>query len=108
MISVTSARRNSPSCAVRLVMGILPEASRRQGGRAPSGTFRPRRLAALLPPRLGPRYLFPVEELDLVADLEVVEVVQAETALVAGRHFPHVLLEALERLDRPFVDDRTA
>src|SRR6187200_2679477 len=53
-------------------------------------------------------YLFAVEELDLVADLEIIEAFQAQAALVAGRHLADVILEALEGLHRPLVDHGAA
>src|SRR5688572_20985188 len=42
--------------------------------------------------------------LDHVADFDVVEVLDADAALVAFLHFLHVVLEAAERADRPVVD----
>src|SRR5215217_5977092 len=104
MMSITSSRRNSPICCVRRVMADLRETARRQDGETASETIRSSRLAVLPSARLRSRYLFAVEELDLIADLEIVEAVQTQTALVAGRHFADVILEALEGLHRALVD----
>src|SRR3954452_19375092 len=49
--------------------------------------------------------LFDVIELELVALLEVVEAVEAEAALVAGRDLARIVLEALQRGDGAIVDD---
>src|SRR5918993_4720543 len=62
------------------------------------------RLTDLPSYRLRSRYLFAVEELDLIADLEIVEIIQTQTTLVTGRDFPDVVLEALEGFHRPLVD----
>src|SRR5687768_5326103 len=43
--------------------------------------------------------------LDDVALLQVLEVLEADAALEARRHLTHVVLEALERRDRPVPDD---
>src|SRR3954453_12180138 len=66
------------------------------------------RLTDLPSNRLRPRYLFAVEELDLIADLEIVEALQAQAALIAGRHFSNIVLEALEGLHCPLVDHGAA
>src|SRR2546422_1250911 len=49
------------------------------------------------------RHLFDAVGLDQVADLHVVEVLNADAALEALANLAHVVLEALERPDRPFV-----
>src|ERR1700722_18424042 len=46
------------------------------------------------------------EGLDDVAGLEVLVAGQSDTALEAGRHFTRVVLEATQRRDRAFPDDR--
>src|SRR5512146_1267010 len=46
-----------------------------------------------------PRYLFGAVALDHIADLDVVEVLHADTALEALADLPHVVLEPLERRD---------
>src|SRR4029453_17697865 len=52
-----------------------------------------------------PRDLHHLVVLDHVAFLDVVEVLQPDAALVAGRHGPDVVLEAAQRLDATVVDD---
>src|SRR5947199_358813 len=49
------------------------------------------------------RHLFDAVGLDQVADLHVVEVLNADAALEALANLAHVVLEALERPDPPFV-----
>ena len=45
------------------------------------------------------------EHLDQVADLDVVELVEADAALEAGLDFADIVLEAAQRADLAFVDD---
>src|SRR5439155_27262909 len=45
------------------------------------------------------------EHLDDVADLDVVELLEADPALESGLHLAHVVLEAAQRPDLAFVDD---
>ena len=45
-----------------------------------------------------------LEDLELVADLEVVEVLERQAALEAGLDLAHVVLEALERVELAVVD----
>src|SRR5262245_13752429 len=45
------------------------------------------------------------EHLDHVADLDVVEALEADAALEPGLDLAHVVLEAAERSDLAFVDD---
>src|SRR5262249_6450873 len=61
-----------------------------------------------------PRVLLPLEgsrdfddlvHLDLIALLDVVVALHRQAALEAGLHFAHVVLEALERVELPIVDD---
>src|SRR5215207_9559029 len=106
MMSTTSSRRNSLICCVRRVMADL----RVEGSwsRGVEEKVRSSRLLDFSPSRLRASYLFTVEELDLIADLEIVEAVQTEATLVACRHFADVVLEALEGLHRPLVDHGAA
>src|SRR5215213_9668304 len=104
MMSTTSSRRNSLICCVRRVMADLRETASRRDGETASRTLRSCRLAVSPSIRLRASYLFTVEELDLIADLEIVEALQAQAALITGRHFSDIVLEALEGLHRPLVD----
>src|SRR5215203_3735699 len=88
MMSITSSRRNSPICCVRRVMADLRVVE--SWSREVEEKIRSSRLPDFSPSRLRASYLFAVEELDLIADLEIVEAVQAETALVTSRHFADV------------------
>src|SRR5688572_21717317 len=45
------------------------------------------------------------EDLDGVADLQIVVLVEPDAALEAGLHFADIVLEAAERSNPPFVDD---
>src|SRR5438874_10666162 len=45
-----------------------------------------------------------LEDLDLVAHLDVVEVLERQPALEPGLHLAHVVLEALERIELAGVD----
>ena len=67
-----------------------------------------RRAGDLLPGGPGllerPRDFFLAVALDHVADLDVVEVLDADAALVAFLHFLHVVLEAAQRRDGARVD----
>ena len=47
-----------------------------------------------------------VETLDLVAFLDVIIILERHAALGTGTHFGNFVLEALERLEVAFVDDR--
>src|SRR5947207_10924869 len=76
-----------------------------------SGTWSSKRLAAAYTPKLsrrpdgsGLRKLPEVVRLDDVALLEVLEVGQADAALVARLHLADVVLEALERSDGAVPD----
>src|SRR4029450_13058242 len=72
------------------------------GGRPlPRGAWSSRTAGAV---RL-PRDLHHLVVLDHVAFLDVVEVLQPDAALVAGRHGPDVVLEAAQRLDATVVYD---
>jgi hypothetical protein len=52
--------------------------------------------ARLIARSLRPGDFLAVVGLDLVTDLEIVEPIETETALVPGLNFAHVVLEALE------------
>src|SRR5690349_25176255 len=49
--------------------------------------------------------LFHLEALENIADLHVVEIRDADAALVSITHFVHIFLEAAERIDAPSVSD---
>src|SRR4051812_20176466 len=51
-----------------------------------------------------PRHFFGAVVLDAVADLDVVEVLDADAALEAFADLAHVVLEATQRVDRPLED----
>src|SRR5690606_37328249 len=89
--SSSSSSRSSPTCRVRRVT-VVP---------ALSGA------SQIMRDRLGPRHFLAMEELDLVAHLDVVETVQAKATLVAGRNFADIVLEALERADTTLEHHRT-
>src|SRR3954452_10651307 len=74
MMSSSSSLRNSPTWRVRLLTVAL----------------------RFQPSSLCPGDLFAVIELNLVLHLQIVEALEAEAALIAGRDFPDVVLEALE------------
>src|SRR5690606_32887218 len=50
------------------------------------------------------RYHLDAEALDDVADAHVLVVLEGHAAFLAARHFRHFVLEALQRLQRAFVD----
>src|SRR5438034_8180695 len=68
-----------------------------------------RRRAAAWPPHSRSRQhgvqLLDLERLDDVADLDVLEALDADTAFETLPHFGHVVLEVPQRADLAFVDD---
>src|SRR5258706_1232586 len=70
--------------------------------------MRARRGALMTPSSEGARDLDHLEDLELVPDLHVVEVLDAESALETRFHFLHVVLEALERIELAGVHDHSA
>src|SRR5204862_7987362 len=52
-----------------------------------------------------PSHFLDFVDLELVADLQVVEVFHGHAALETGFHFTHVVLEALQRIDLPRMND---
>src|SRR5690625_3041920 len=45
--------------------------------------------------------------LNLISDLDVIEVDDADTALIPRLNFPYIILESLQCVDLTFVDDHT-
>src|SRR5215218_9516359 len=72
--------------------GRLRKSESQRVGQSVSEAHSSRLLTDLPSYRLRSRYLFAVEELHLIADLEIVEAVQAQAALVAGRNLADVIL----------------
>src|SRR5207253_7022745 len=88
-----SSRRPSPTCAADTLLSDRRPADGARPRRGRRGNPRHRRLQ-------GPGDFLGGVGLDEVADLDAPDAVDRQAALEAGEHFPHVVLEPLERGDR--------
>src|SRR5256885_1962930 len=119
MRRVPSARLTALSASCDVIPAGLSSSSSPSISRASAGAIRPSCVMRHAPP--SPTYrvrhldsrllglqracnLLGAIRLDDIADLEVVEVLDSNTALVALLHFAHVVLEAAKRSDCAVVD----